>query len=400
VSGPDGPLRILFGTPAYWPAIDFGGPIPVARALTEGLVRAGHDVEVLTTSLRSIGRPPAARLRTREEEVGGVRVRYLATPLRYRWMGVTPSLPLAWPRRDRPDVVHLFGYRDVVTTLTAAWAGRAGIPYVLEPLDMFLPRYRNVALKRAFDGVLGAPVARRAAAIVACSGRERRQLVAAGLPPARIEKRPNGFPEPSPEPAGGTLRARLGLDAATPLVVSVCRVSFKKGLDVLLRAVAPLDGVHLAVVGPDDGDGTLARLEALRRELGLGARLHVTGRLDTSRPRELYGEGDLFVLSSRNESFGMVAAEAASAGVPMVVTDRCGIAELLDGAALVVPLDEAAIRGAVVRLLGDPALRVRLGEQARSVARTVSWDAVVARQLEIYRAALRTAATKASTLGS
>ena len=55
----------------------------------------------------------------------GVRIHELATPLRYRWMGVTPSLPLVLRSLPRPDVVHVFGYRDFVTTVTAAWAGRA-----------------------------------------------------------------------------------------------------------------------------------------------------------------------------------------------------------------------------------------------------------------------------------
>ena len=115
---PRRPLRILFCTPAHWPATEFGGPVPVAKELTEGLVRAGHEVSVLTTSLESAARPPASRLRTRTETVAGVRVSYLATPLRFHWMGITPTLPLALRRAGTPDVVHVFGYRDVVTTLT------------------------------------------------------------------------------------------------------------------------------------------------------------------------------------------------------------------------------------------------------------------------------------------
>ena len=89
------PLRILFAVPAYWPATQFGGPIVMAKALAEGLARSGHSVEVLTTSLRAIGAPPASRFRTSVVDVAGVSVRYLATPLRYRWMGITPTLPLA-----------------------------------------------------------------------------------------------------------------------------------------------------------------------------------------------------------------------------------------------------------------------------------------------------------------
>jgi glycosyltransferase involved in cell wall biosynthesis len=200
----------------------------MAKELTAGLVRAGHRVDVLTTSLETVDGPPRSRFRSSIAEVDGVSVRYLATPLRYRWMGITPTLPAFWPRRQRPDVVHVFGFRDVVTTFTGAWARALRIPYVFEPLDMFVPRYRNVALKRAFDRLLGGPVARGAAVVVANSAHERAQLAEAGLAPARIETRPNGFPPPAMGiREAGALRRRIGLAPDEQLVLNVGRVSFK-----------------------------------------------------------------------------------------------------------------------------------------------------------------------------
>src|SRR5207237_952582 len=175
-------VRILFATPAYWPAVAFGGPTRMAKELTEGLVRAGHRVDVLTTSLREIGAPPASRLRTHAEIVEGVRVHYLATPARYRWMGITPTLPAYWPWRARPDVVHVFGYRDVVTTLTAAWARALGIPYVFDP-----PERVPAAARRKRRGAPAAPATRR-----------RR--------PARPQRRPGELQE-GPRPAARGRRA-------------------------------------------------------------------------------------------------------------------------------------------------------------------------------------------------
>ncbi len=380
-------MRILLATPAYWPAVAFGGPTWAAKELAEALVRQGHEVDVVTTSLRAIGAAPAARRRSRTERVGGVTVHYLATPLRYRWMGITPTLPLRLARLH-PDIVHLFGYRDFVTTATSWWARAARVPYLLEPLDMYLPRYRNVPLKRAFDRVLGRPVASGAALVVAVSEWERGQLVEAGLPAERVAVRPNGFPPPQPSEPDGSLRRRVGVDAGTPLVLNVGRISFKKGLDLLLRAAGGLPGVHVAVVGPDDGDGTLQTLIALRDELGLGERVHFLGPTDERGPGEVYAEADVFVLPSRNESFGMVAAEAAAAGTAVVVTDRCGVAELLGGrGALVVPCEVEPLREAIRSLLDDPALRARLGEGGREVARATTWDDVARRQVELYERA-------------
>ena len=376
-------VNVLFATPAYWPAVAFGGPIWVARNLTEGLVRRGHRVDVVTTSLRSIGAPPASRSRTSTRVVDGVAVHELATPLRYRWMGITPTLPLRLQSLPKPDIVHVFGFRDVVTTVTAAWCRARRIPYVFEPLDMIVPQFRNIPVKRAFDRVLGDPVVRGAQLVIANSGREREQLVAADIEVERIVIRPNGFP-PIHDDRGTTLRTTLGIGPDVPLVLNVGRLSFKKGLDVLLEVIASLPEVQLAIVGPDDGDGTRELLERRASLPDLAGRVALLPPLDEQQPRELYGEADIFVLPSRNESFGMVAAEAAAAGVAIVVTDRCGVAELLADAAMVVPMDAEAIRTAIGCLLEDAELRGRLGRAGQAVARSTSWGSIVDLQEGLY----------------
>src|SRR4029079_14818695 len=100
-------MRILFASPAYWPAHAFGGPVVVARELVARLAARGHDVEVVTTTLTDVAGSP--RRRTRVDRAHGARGTYRATPLRYRGMGVTPPLPLELRRLPRPDVTHVMG---------------------------------------------------------------------------------------------------------------------------------------------------------------------------------------------------------------------------------------------------------------------------------------------------
>jgi glycosyltransferase involved in cell wall biosynthesis len=378
-------LRILFASPAYWPALAFGGPIWMARELNGRAAAAGHEVTVLTTSIVDLHRERTFRSHTADVE--GVTVDYLATPLRYRWMGITPGLPLALRRLPRPDVVHVFGFRDVVTTGVARWARRNGIPYVFEPLGMFEPRVRKVRFKRVFDASFVRNVAGAAALVVTTSEREKRQVVAGGVPADRVEVRGNGFPEPpAGTPAGTPLRDRLGIDGA-PLVLYVGRLAKDKGVELLLEAVRGIDGAHVLLVGPDDGHGVAARVEAFAAEPGMAGRIH---RLEPdSRPLDLYREADVFVLPSAGESFGMVAAEAAALGTPVVVTDRCGVAEFLgDDGALVVPFDAAAIREAVSRLLGDGPLRDRIRAGGLAAAARYSWAEMARSQENLYRLAI------------
>jgi D-inositol-3-phosphate glycosyltransferase len=120
-------------------------------------------------------------------------------------------------------------------------------------------------------------------------------------------------------------------------------------------------------------------------------------------PTDLYRQADVFVLASDGESFGLVAAEAAAAGTPVVVSDRCGIAPFFhDNEALVIPATEDAVVAAVQSVLDDPALRHRLSSGGIEAARRNSWDRVTDLQEALYFEAIasRTAATNASTLGS
>jgi glycosyltransferase involved in cell wall biosynthesis len=389
------PLRILFAAPAWWPSRAFGGPIPVARELVRRLVERGHSVDVVTTTLVDLhGR--AAR-RSAAAEVDGAHVRYLATPFRYRWMGITPGLPLALARLPRPDVGHVFGFRDPVTTGTAAWLRLRRVPYVFEPLGMFRPRLRKVRLKRALDATLYRGVARWAAAVVVSSELERDDVVAGGVPAAKVHVRGNGFPEPLPDGEDGELRSRVGIPADAPLVLYVGRIAAGKGIEHLLAVADALPEAHVVLSGPDDRHG----VAALVHRAEAGGRVHALPPTEEP-PFALYRAADVLVLPSEGESFGMVAAEAAASGTPVVVSDRCGIAPLFhDGEALVVPYEREAVVDAVRSVVSDTTLRERLARGGVEAARRNSWDRVADRQEEIYRAiASRTAATKFSTDGS
>jgi len=384
------PLRILFAAPVWAPSRAFGGPVVAAGELVRRLVAHGNDVDVITTTISDLHSRPA--LRSSFGVVDGAGVRYLSTPLRYRWMGITPTLPFELARLNRPDVAHVFGFRDPITTGVAAWCRIAHIPYVFEPLGMFEPRLRKVLLKRLLDATLYRGVARGAAAVVVASEREADAVRAGGVPADRVRVRGNGFPAPEASPAGhGNLRARLGIPANAPLVLYVGRIASGKGIEHLIAAVGQMPDTHLVVAGPDDR----------HRVSTEGDRVHRLPMTE-QRPLDLYPQADVFVLPSEGESFGMVAAEAAAAGTPVIVSDRCGVAGFFEpGEALVVPSERGAIVEAVRRVLNDEALRERLSRGGIAAAQRTSWDHVAEIQEQIYRdVAARTAATKFSTDGS
>jgi hypothetical protein len=234
----DEPLRILIATPVYWPSTAFGGPIQVVRSLAAGLVERGHHVEIITSSLVELGLP--GRPRTETREVDGAWVHYAATPLRFRWMGITPTLPLLLRKLERPDVAHVLGLRDPVGTSVAWHCRREHIPYVFEGLGMFAPKLRKIHLKRVLDATVFRGVARGAAVLVAASHREADEYRTAGTAMSSVVVRPNGFPPPARAASRpGRLRRLLALEPYARLVLSVGRVARGKAWTSWLRRRVP-----------------------------------------------------------------------------------------------------------------------------------------------------------------
>jgi glycosyltransferase involved in cell wall biosynthesis len=111
----------------------------------------------------------------------------------------------------------------------------------------------------------------------------------------------------------------------------------------------------------------------------------LTGPLYAQEKLQALADADLFVLPSRYESFGNAAAEAIACGVPILITDGCGIAPLVDGrAGLVVSCSIEGVRDGFCRLLDDDELLRQLRAGATEFARELSWDEPVEQMERIY----------------
>ena len=209
---------------------------------------------------------------------------------------------------------------------------------------MFRPKLRKVALKRALDGTLYRAVPRCAALAIGASERERQELEAV-VPPDRVVVRPNGLPAPYDPPSRpGPLRSRLGLDATTPLVLSVGRVARGKGLEQLVAAVASLERGSARDRRADDGHGLLPELLALRDRLGARGTRALARRRSSHRSTSTATQTSSRFLRTRELRHGR--GRGRCRGNRSVVSDRCGVAEVMrDRGALVVPYGEASLQG-------------------------------------------------------
>jgi glycosyltransferase involved in cell wall biosynthesis len=215
----------------------------------------------------------------------------------------------------------------------------------------------------------------RADAIVGVSSHTARSFVEAGYRSDRVHAVLNAIEpaswDPSLDPALG--RASLGVPDGARLIVSVARLFRGKGHFELLSALAMVKreypNVRLAIVGSDypADSGTTQMLKEHARELGVGENVVFTGQ--RSDVAWLLAACDVFSLPSLEEPFGLVFAEAMAMKRPVVALTSGATPEVVEHGKcglLSPPGDIDALAANLLRLLGDPALRARLGEYGRS----------------------------------
>jgi len=168
-------------------------------------------------------------------------------------------------------------------------------------------------------------------------------------------------------------------------VLYIGRLDVKqKGIDVLLDAFAivarraPAATLRIAGRGPDD-----AWLRARVESLGIGSAVRFLGGVSDAVRDDLLAGAAFQVVPSRFEGFGIAAAEALAAGVPLIVSDDPALVEIVQDCGRVVARDDArALAEAMLALLGDDEGRRRLSVAGRASAERFRWNAVARAHLE------------------
>ncbi|OIQ85312.1 GDP-mannose-dependent alpha-(1-6)-phosphatidylinositol monomannoside mannosyltransferase [mine drainage metagenome] len=310
-------------------------------------------------------------------------VTVIEVPLRplWRFLLLASWRSLRAARRSRPSVVLAgSGLTAPMAWLAARLSGARCGAYV-HGLDVIAthPVYRLV----------WRPFLRHMDRIIANSRHTAGLARSAGVDPARIEIVHPGVTLPTLDPqARARFRARHGL-GEVPLLLSVGRLTARKGLaefvaGVLPRIVAQRPDVHLVIVGDAPVDAlyaqtqTPASIQAAANAAGVGKHLHFLGARFGAELADAFAGSDLHVFPVRAlhndpEGFGMVAVEAAAHGLPTVAYATGGVTDAVaegESGALLAPGDDAGFAAATLRLLAQPIPP----ERGRRFAERFAWS--------------------------
>jgi glycogen synthase len=378
-----------------YPPVVVGGLGRHVHALATSLVRAGHEVTVVTRHA------PGAPL---EEYAEGVRVVRapedpplfpLDTHNLLAWtMAFNHTLTRAALRATESgeyDVIHahdwlvthtavtLKEYLDLplVATIHATEAGRH---------QGWLPEPMNKCI-HSVEWWLAAEACR----VVVCSEYMRWEVNRLlDVPAARTEVVPNGVDVAVWQaPARAVIAARSRFAGDGPMIGYAGRLVYEKGVQDLIEAVPELRAEHpsLRVVIAGDGPYKGELVEAIRRHR-VQRSVSFTGFLGSGQLPALMAATDALVVPSIYEPFGMVALEGASAGAPLAVAQTGGLAEIVRPGETGVTFpakNPHALAASVGALLGDEPFARRVATRAKAmVAECYTWDAIAGRTGEVY----------------
>jgi len=176
----------------------------------------------------------------------------------------------------------------------------------------------------------------------------------------------------------------------TRIIISAGRLTEQKNYETAIDAIGRIDGRALEywILGQGEREATLkARVQALHLE----DRVKFCGfRADVSLALR---RADIFLLTSYWEGFGLAVVEAMAVGLPVVVSDVPGLREVVtpesQAGFLIDPTDDEAFAEHLVTLLDDPALRQRMGNNARQQAARFDIKNTIAAYLDLYSVVLR-----------
>lgn len=377
-------MKVLMATNTYLPHV--GGVARSVSAFTRELRRRGHEVRVLAPAFDG-------RLVDEVEERGILRV-----PAWKHFHGSEFSVPIPLPGYLElaldldPEVVHAH-HPFLLGESALRLARERDLPLVFTHHTMF-EHYTHYLPGdgpgwKTFIKDLTVGYANLADAVIAPSESIARQLVRRGIT-AEVVVIPTGVDLEGLAGRGDRLRgrARWGIPEDAVVVGHLGRLAPEKNLrylvDALCRLLVLCPRAHGLVVGVGPERDVV---EATVRAVGLAARLHFVGVVSGPDLADVLQAMDLFAITSRSETQGLVVTEAMACGVPVVGLAEPGVMDVVETGVngALVPADASPEHFARVlgELLAEPD-RGRLAEGARHTARRLSMPRTADRLLALY----------------
>lgn len=389
-------MKILHIIPTYYPAVRYGGPIKSDHELNKWLVKKGADVTVYTTNLDGDGVLDVPL--EKEVIIDGVKVWYFPATFRLWKYSFAFHRALAKNAKDF-DLIRITSVFLAASTLGTYYSKKFRKPYVISPRGSLMTETlkkksfkKNLYLKFIENRNL------RDAIIHFTTEMEKNEYLNLKLSLKKAIIIPNGIDieEFNKKVPQGFFRSKFKIPDDKKIVLSLGRLSWKKGFNILIPAFAEVvkkeQKAVLVIAGGDD-EGYKKEIKKMIADckLKVGENVIFTGMIGGKDKIAAYQGSDVFVLPSYAENFGNVVLEAMCFGLPVIITKNVGIVPSVEkaGGGLVINKDEHQLAEAILKILNNSDLAKKIGENGKKLVKTeFSWPKIAEEFLEAYKGLL------------
>jgi glycosyltransferase involved in cell wall biosynthesis len=312
-------LKILQINASYKPAYVYGGPTMSVSKLCEQMVKADHRIEVFTTTANGAIELPVVT--NQQTIIDGVAVTYFKRLTKDHSHFSPALLARLWKEVKSFELVHIHAWWNLVSVLSCWIALMRGVPVLVSPrgtLSAYSFTNKNNLPKKIIHHLLGKHLLKRSS-IHVTSQREKTGIEAI-IHPKQIINIPNFILLPD------VVSDNVSKSDGCLKLLFFSRIEEKKGLDILLNALASVTILyHLTIAG--DGDpGYIEKLKAVAATSGVSGHISWIG-FQRDNKFKLLGQHDLMILPSYDENFGNVVIECLGTGTAVLVSKYVGLAD-------------------------------------------------------------------------
>lgn len=389
-------LNILHVIPAVAPR--YGGPSQAIFEMCSALQKEGVDVSLATTDADRPARLPVPLLT--ELEYHGVRTRFFSgqwgerfnySPALARWLNANV---------EKFDVVHIHAVFSHPCLAAARACRKHNVPYIVRPLGSLDPwSMRQKPLRKRLMWRMAAGRMLKEAASIHYTTSEEKKLAedAVGLDRGVVIPLGIDLGVIQDTANAGVFRRDHPALGDRPYVLALSRIHPKKNFELLVEAFMPLarqpemKSWRLVIAGDGDADYA-ASLQALAERLGGSDKVIFAGWLEGAVKASALQDASLFALPSRQENFGIAAAEALACGVPVLVSEHVNLAPEIERvkAGWVTSLELEDVARTLAEAMSDEDERRRRGAAGKEfVEQNLSWARSAAELKKLYASILR-----------
>jgi glycosyltransferase involved in cell wall biosynthesis len=371
-------MKILHIVPSYKPAYIYGGPIESVSKLCEGLAKAGHTVDVFTTTAN--GQEELSVEAGKVNDVDGVNVIYFNRITKDPTHISFALWKHLWTNVKSYDIVNIQSWWSLLVVIAACICHLKGSKVVVSPRGMLSPYIFNsghVRKKKFIHSSIGRWALSKSwfHATAEAEVAECRQVIPGWqgfkiannvtLPDFQITKREN----------------------KVFTMIFMSRLHPKKGIEILLHAIRSLSFPVLLQIAGSGKTEYVEKLKHMVKETGIGDRVEWLGWADRQSKFQMLMNADLFVLTSLNENFANVVIESLHMGTPVLLSEDVALSSFVAdhylGWVSSLAVDDVAEKITMAR--NDTKQRKRIKDVGRSIiAENFSEEVLIAQYEEQY----------------